>query len=212
MRRDAAARDAAALLQSIVDRTLSDRGRAALAVGRGGSVSFATAGALDLLASYAPQWHRADVLPEIVVGWRARERSLRAAPARDLTIDGAEGRLVLRLLPSPESGGHDVILLDDHRTGAGLLRLAGLGLSARQAEVLLQVARGRSNAEVAGALHISPRTVQKHLENIYDVLGVRSRAAATARAVTAMGAGRDARPYADRRMDTPAPAWGVSAR
>ncbi len=90
--------------------------------------------------------------------------------------------------PAPESGGHDVILLDDHRVGAGLLALSGLGLSARQAEVLLQVARGRTNAEVAAALHISPRTVQKHLDNIYDVLGVRSRAAATARAVAATGA------------------------
>ena len=58
--------------------------------------------------------------------------------------------------------------------------------------LLLQVARGRTNAEVASVLRISPRTVQKPLENIYARLGVRSRAAATARAVAAMGAGRPA--------------------
>lgn len=189
MRRDAAVRDAARLLESIVDRTLGGRGRAALSVGRGGGISFATAGALDLLASYVPQWDRACIMPEVVAEWRRRERARTLSPRRDLVLEGAEGRLVLRLLPAPESGGHDVVLLDDHRVGAGLLALSGLGLSARQAEVLLQVARGRTNAEVAGALHISPRTVQKHLENIYDVLGVRSRAAATARAVAAMGAG-----------------------
>lgn len=189
MRRDAAIRDAARLLESIVDRALGGRDRAAVSVGRAGTVSFATTGALDLIASYVPPWRRADLLPDVIVEWRARERSRGLAPRRDLVIDGPEGRLVLRLLPAPESGGHDVILLDDHRVGAGLLALSGLGLSRRQAEVLLQVARGRSNAEVAADLHISPRTVQKHLENIFGVLGVRSRAAATARAVTAMGAG-----------------------
>ena len=189
MRRDAAIRDAARLLESIVDRALGGRDRAAVSVGRGGAVSFATTGALDLIASYLPQWRRADVLPDVVLEWRARERARGLAAGRDLVLDGPEGRLVLRLLAAPESTGHDVILLDDRRIGAGLLALAGLGLSARQAEVLLQVARGRTNAEVAAALHISPRTVQKHLENIFGALGVRSRAAATARAMTAMGAG-----------------------
>ena len=192
MRRDAATRDAARLLESVVDRALGDRGRAAIAVGRGGAVSFASAGALDLVASYVPQWGRADALPQVMLDWRARERARGLAPPGDLTIDGPEGRLVARLLPASEPGGHDVVILDDHRTGASLLTLAELGVSGRQAEVLLQVARGRTNAEVASVLRISPRTVQKHLENIYDRLGVRSRAAATARAVAAMGAGRPA--------------------
>jgi DNA-binding CsgD family transcriptional regulator len=189
MRRDAAARDAARMLESIVDRTLGDRGRAAVAVGGGGAVAFASAGALDLIASYVPQWRRADVLPELVADWRARERTRGLRPSRDLVIDGSEGRLLARLLPSAEPGGHDVILLDEHRLGASLLALAGLGLSPRQAEVLLLVARGRTNAQVAGAIHVSPRTVQKHMENIFDRLGVRSRAAATARAVAVVGGG-----------------------
>lgn len=186
MRRDAAARDAARLLESIVNRTLGDRGRAAIAVGSGGTVAFSSAGALDLVASYVPQWRRPDVLPEILLDWRSRERRRGLAPSHDLVIDGPEGRLLARLLPSAEPAGHDVVLLDEHRIGAGLLALAGLGVSPRQAEVLLQVARGRTNAEVARALHLSPRTVQKHLENIYDRLGVRSRTAAAARAVSAI--------------------------
>jgi DNA-binding CsgD family transcriptional regulator len=187
LRRDAAVRDGARLLESIVDRTLGDRGRSAVAVGRDGTVAFASAGALDLIASYVPQWAQADLLPEIFVEWRRRERTRGLHASRDLVIDGSEGRLLARLLPSAEPAGHDVILLDDHRVGASLLALAGLGLSRRQTEVLLTVARGHTNAEVAGALHISPRTVQKHLENIFDRLGVRSRTAATARAVAAAG-------------------------
>jgi DNA-binding CsgD family transcriptional regulator len=49
------------------------------------------------------------------------------------------------------------------------------GLSKREHAVLLHVCNGLSNKEIASALHISPRTVQKHLQNIYRHLDVRIR-------------------------------------
>ena len=52
------------------------------------------------------------------------------------------------------------------------------GLTKREAEVLRHVAAGRSNADVARELTVSARTVQKHLENAYRKLGVRSRSEA----------------------------------
>jgi DNA-binding CsgD family transcriptional regulator len=52
------------------------------------------------------------------------------------------------------------------------------GLTKREAEVLRRVATGRSNADVARDLSLSARTVQKHLENAYRKLGVRSRSEA----------------------------------
>ncbi len=36
-------------------------------------------------------------------------------------------------------------------------------------------ARGLSNREIAGELHLSPATVKRHLANVYEELGVRSR-------------------------------------
>ncbi len=54
------------------------------------------------------------------------------------------------------------------------------GLTPREAEVLGWVARGKRNAEVAAELFISPQTVRKHLENIFEKLDVRSRTAAAA--------------------------------
>lgn len=51
-------------------------------------------------------------------------------------------------------------------------------LTARQRDILGWVARGRSNAEIAAILSLSPGTVRKHLENAYERLGVHSRAAA----------------------------------
>jgi DNA-binding CsgD family transcriptional regulator len=57
---------------------------------------------------------------------------------------------------------------------------ASLGLSPREAEVLGWVARGKTNAEIATVLFISPQTVRKHLEHIFEKLGVRTRTAAAA--------------------------------
>ena len=54
-----------------------------------------------------------------------------------------------------------------------------LGLTPREAEVLGWVARGKTNAQIAALLFISPLTVRKHLENIFEKLGVRTRTAAS---------------------------------
>ncbi len=56
--------------------------------------------------------------------------------------------------------------------------LAG-GLTAREVEVLRLVAAGMTNRAVAADLVISEKTVARHLSNIFDKLGVSSRAAAT---------------------------------
>jgi DNA-binding CsgD family transcriptional regulator len=95
-------------------------------------------------------------------------------------------------------------------------RLTGLrGLTPREAEVLGWIARGRTNAEIARVLFISPHTVRKHVENIFEKLGVRTRtaAAASARALPvgtrAQDAGRGGVPpgsgaaRAKRRASTP---------
>jgi DNA-binding CsgD family transcriptional regulator len=57
---------------------------------------------------------------------------------------------------------------------------APAGLSAREVEVLRQVATGRSNREIAADLVLSEATVARHVSNILTKLGVRSRSAATA--------------------------------
>lgn len=53
-------------------------------------------------------------------------------------------------------------------------------LTKREREVLAWVHQGLSNKEIALAMGISPRTVQKHLQRIYHWLGVQSRAEAMA--------------------------------
>jgi DNA-binding response OmpR family regulator/DNA-binding CsgD family transcriptional regulator len=58
-----------------------------------------------------------------------------------------------------------------------------LAISSRESEVLLWVSRGKSNREIGEILTISPRTVDKHLAQIFTKLGVANRASAAARAV-----------------------------
>ena len=64
-------------------------------------------------------------------------------------------------------------------TGAARSALPA-GLSEREAEVLRLVAAGRTNSDIARQLHISVKTVARHVSNIFIKIGVTSRAAATA--------------------------------
>lgn len=53
------------------------------------------------------------------------------------------------------------------------------GLSEREVEVLRLIARGLANRQMANRLCISPKTVERHIQNLYDKIGVSTRAAAT---------------------------------
>jgi DNA-binding NarL/FixJ family response regulator len=59
------------------------------------------------------------------------------------------------------------------------------GLTDRQTEVLRLVAAGNTNREIATVLVLSDKTVKRHLDNIFDRIGVSNRAAATAFALRA---------------------------
>jgi DNA-binding NarL/FixJ family response regulator len=61
-----------------------------------------------------------------------------------------------------------------------------VGLTSREMEVLHLVAEGLRNADIAGRLVLSPRTVDHHVSSVLNKLGVRSRAAA-GRAALALG-------------------------
>ncbi len=57
------------------------------------------------------------------------------------------------------------------------------GLSGRELEVLLMVARGMGNQRIAAALHLSEATVKRHLANVYPKIGVSSRGEAVSKAL-----------------------------
>ena len=95
-------------------------------------------------------------------------------------------RLVVWLLPTMY---RDILLLREVDGTTKLETLKPplppelLGLSRREAEVLVWVAQGKTNGEIAAILGLSPRTVQKHTEHIYQKLEVSNRAAAIIQAI-----------------------------
>ena len=65
-------------------------------------------------------------------------------------------------------------------------------LTQREAQVMHWLAGGKTDADIATLLSISPRTVQKHLEHIYVKLGVETRTAAVMRAASGLATARSA--------------------
>ena len=61
------------------------------------------------------------------------------------------------------------------RPGDGEHTLTTAGVSAREREVLLELARGRSNAEISANLHIGVETVKTHVGEVLRKLGLRDR-------------------------------------
>jgi len=76
-------------------------------------------------------------------------------------------------------GGEYLLLLQKSSSEWDLEALrSSLGLTLREAEILMWISRGKTNKEIGMILDTSPRTVNKHLEHIFEKLGVVTRAAA----------------------------------
>lgn len=100
-------------------------------------------------------------------------------------LDGR--RAILRYLP-PRGRHPGAILVSQHAIAADHTGLEELGLTAREAEIVAQVTTGATNVELARRLHIAPGTVKKHLDNVYNKLGVRGRGPLTAFVIETLGA------------------------
>ena len=65
-----------------------------------------------------------------------------------------------------------------------------LSITSREAQVLLWLAHGKTNREIAEILQMSPRTVNKHLEQMYPKVGADNRTAAASVAIQTILGGR----------------------
>lgn len=85
--------------------------------------------------------------------------------------------LLVRLI---EDNGRLWFLLDERSLPLDGTSVHPHGLTKREMEVLQWLAAGKSNKDIGTILAISPRTVEKHLERIFEHLGVETRTAAAA--------------------------------
>ena len=123
--------------------------------------------------------------------------STRPGPAR-LLIERQGQRLTAVFTRAPQTGGwHLLRLLEERRAPAAWLQQT-LGLGARQSDVLLWLARGKRNAEIALICRMHPTTVSTHLRQIFARLGVETRTAAAAIAWEALAESQSALPSGER--------------
>lgn len=135
-----------------------------------------------LLRKYGRPIRRA-LLPVDILEWirlrmaRFNEADEVRKAMEPLTIQGAHGALIIRGCRY----NADVLLLFEEKVAPLSVRaLIRHGLTARESEILSWVVQGKTNSEIGTILCISPRTVQKHLERVYNRLGVENRHAAMA--------------------------------
>jgi DNA-binding NarL/FixJ family response regulator len=123
-------------------------------------------------------------LAEFLAGMPADEASrwLAAAPAgASCQREAPDGRTLVAQRLGDIGMGEAMLLLSVQRAGeAPASRLATAALTPRETEVLSWIAKGKTNRDVGEILGLSPRTVNKHLEHVFEKLGVETRAAAAA--------------------------------
>ena len=163
---------------------LDATGRFLLATDRTGRFLWCTPKAKQLLAQLFPAHsdQGASLPAEIVEQLLNLRREGAKSQARSVLEVGGR-RLEISVL-SPI--GPDELLFrltEVDTTGDEQVLQQSLSLTSRESEVLLWISRGKSNREIGEILTISPRTVNKHLEQIFVKLGVENRASAAARAV-----------------------------
>ncbi|MFN5047331.1 response regulator [Roseateles sp.] len=181
-------------------------GHASLAVHElDGRCVWQTALARQLMAEYFSGGHfeRGRLPPEVLV-WLHREALRRRAGAQpagltvlppvrpDAPVAALSSRGAKRLSftlhavdPDALGEGQWLIVMreaDDAALMDGLVH--SFKLTAREAEVLYWVVKGKTNADIGDILGSSPRTVQKHLEHVFEKLGVETRTAAAALAMS----------------------------
>lgn len=174
---------AGAQLVASAHAAMDAAGHALFAVGPDGAIVWATPRAAGLLETVQPA-EQAELTGSI----RNLLTNLGTAPATEALAvslshgtgeNGIEIRVIGRISP-------DEVLLRVARTSPSQdeARLrARLPVTPREAEVLIWLTRGKSNRDIGEILGLSPRTVNKHLEQIYAKLGIENRSSAVAAAL-----------------------------
>lgn len=152
-----------------------------------GKICLATTWGMQQLTSYlGPQFLRENCLPEPLWTWvKQQEIALASKGKNDVLLQ--QNPLVLaremkRLVIRPVFDFDQILLLLEGQPITPQPQpLVGFGLSPREAQVLSLVAQGKTDKEIGMILALSTRTVQKHLEHIYQKIGVESRTAAASK-------------------------------
>lgn len=159
-------------------------GQATLAIAAAsGKLVWQTPLARDILQRHFAE--PGDYAPERLLNWtRDAERARRAGQDAPALVHTRQG---CRLLASfhDQTGDEEwlVVLREENDDSTLEALISAFRLTRREAEVLHWLTLGKTNRDIADILGGSPRTVNKHLEHIFEKLGVETRTAAATLAV-----------------------------
>lgn len=160
-------------------------GRYLLAVNSVGKIMWATPQAQKLLSD-TPAADEDFVLPAPMPQWLQQVQKGKAGSnAADMAPFPVNEQLRLQYMGKLGPNEFLLRLAKDSGAEAPAAFSSELGLTTREGEVLSWLSKGKTNRDIAQILGLSPRTVDKHLEQIYSKLGVENRTAAAAIAVNA---------------------------
>jgi DNA-binding CsgD family transcriptional regulator len=120
-------------------------------------------------------------LPEQLLHWM--KRTVAAGNREPLSWKSDSGEIEIRAVPTSSPERHLLVLSKKEPRPIGSRSPAAEALSRRQFEVARWIREGKTNADIARILGISPRTVQKHVEHIFEKLGVETRVAVATKLV-----------------------------
>jgi len=145
-----------------------------------GRITWQTPLARQLLDSYFDGEH--EQVPTPVMGWLQELERLphnELPPAQtSLNIVQTSRRLGFTLHDLTADGEWLIVLREENDAAQIEALISHFALTRREAEVLYWVSKGKTSPDIGEILGSSPRTVNKHLEHIYEKLGVENRTAA----------------------------------
>lgn len=159
-------------------------GQATLAIASAsGKLVWQTALARQLLESY---FGLIDTAPPVLLQWIAQAQTayLNGQEPSALVYHTAGRRLLASLHQQTTEGEWLLVLREENHQASMLSLMQVFPLTQREAEVLYWLSLGKTNRDIADILGMSPRTVNKHLEHIFSKLGVETRTAAAALALS----------------------------
>jgi DNA-binding response OmpR family regulator len=166
-------------------------GRYLLATDTSGGVLWCTPQTAKLLGIAFGDFHgEGYLLPANVQEWLQKRSHADIKSTTDsIALDTNSSPLKLQLSYVGQVASDEILLrlVEGEFENDNLVLKRKLQLTQRESEVLMWIARGKSNRDIAEILDLSPRTVNKHLEQIYSKLGVENRASAAALAVRMLG-------------------------
>jgi DNA-binding NarL/FixJ family response regulator len=176
-----------ARLSNNAQSALDSMGQYLMTTTSAGDIAWATPQTYALLARAraSNEWQSSEMALQIRL-WLAHQPDV----GNVLKLTGLDYPLGLKMMGLTEQKEVLLRLEDGDKPAGPALLKQELGLTDRESEVLHWIANGKSNRDIAEILEMSPRTVNKHLEQIFPKLGVENRTSAAGVALRVFAAER----------------------